>query len=167
MTAMNIKRAVAGSVVTLLLAVTSMAAACDLSCTFGFADSDCHAGGQPAPDSMASAIDMRGMDMPQMSMPGVGQEQASPVASRVSQTKAAHPSIGDMGPCERQSCGGSSFVATSAGRSNAAGVSSVPAIAQNLSVVVAAQILHGAREDISRPAPYPYQASPLSIILRI
>jgi hypothetical protein len=162
---MNIKRAVAGSVVMLLLAVTSMAAACDLSCTFAFANSACHGSGEPAQDSMASAMDMGGMDIAQMSMPGLEQEQASPSASEVSQTKAAHPSIGDMGPCERQSCDGSSFVATSAGRSNAARVSLLPAIAQNLSSVVAAQILHGARDDISRPAPYP--ASPLTLILRI
>jgi hypothetical protein len=163
--AVNIKRAVAGSIVMLLLAVTSMAAACDLSCAFGFADSDCHAGAEPAHDSM----DMGGMnmDMPRMSTPGADQLQASPVASEVSQTKGAHPSIGDLGPCERQSCDGSSFVATSAGRSNVARVSLVPAIVQNLAAAVAAQILHSPRDGISRPAPYPYQGSPLPQILRI
>ena len=41
-TGMMIRRIFAGSIVALLLSVSSLAAACDLSCAFASMNSDCH-----------------------------------------------------------------------------------------------------------------------------
>ena len=163
---MNMKRAVASSIVALLLAVTSMAAACDLSCAFGLAGSDCHASGERAQPSMASAIDMSGMSMMAgMAMPGMsdGQSQRStPVISRV---QSAHPSIGDMGPCERQSCDKGSFVFVEAGRANSRATFSILRLGHSATEGAALRAFHGARDEVATPPSF--QASPLKSVLRI
>lgn len=157
------KRAVAGSIVALLVAVTSMAASCDLSCAFGFADSDCHASALPAPDSGTSAMNMSGMDMAGMAMPGT--TDGSNPSPGVSREMAAHPAIGDMGPCERQSCERSSFVATKTVRAGGARVALVLPVAHDASACAVSQILHGARDDVAHSAMP--QAVSLTLVLRI
>lgn len=159
------KRTVAGTIVALLVAVTSMAAACDLSCAFGMAESDCHSDGARAQTSMESAMDMSGMDMSGMIMPGMASYQSQPLDSTMSRTDATHPSIGDMGPCERQSCDRGSFVATKSGRSNNAVVSCIGPVAADSVDVAFAQSLHSARDDISQGRPF--HASLLALVLRI
>jgi hypothetical protein len=166
---MKVKRTIAGSIAALLLAVTSMAAACDLSCAFAMASSDCHASESTtasagSADAMAG-MDMSGMDMSGMAMPGVSDSATSPSISEMSPAKAAHPSIGDMGPCERQSCDKGSFVFAKAGRSGTGRINSILPAAKNASDVAAPRIFYGARDDGAR---FPsFKASPLSTILRI
>jgi len=163
---MKVKRMIAGSIAALLLAVTSMAAACDLSCAFAMASSDCHASESTtasagSSDAMAR-MDMGGMDMSGMAMPGVSDSATSP---SISSAKAAHPSIGDMGPCERQSCDKGSFVFAKAGRSGTGRINSILPAAKNVSAGAAPRIFYGARDD---GAHFPsFKASPLSTILRI
>lgn len=161
---MSAKRAIAVSIVAVLLAVTSMAAACDLSCAFGVAEADCHARGRSALDAVASAMDMSGMDMAGMAIPTTDGANPSS-APDVSRAIAAHPSIGDMGPCERQSCDRNSFVATRATRFSGARVFSILPVAYGAAGSATAQAFHGARDDVAPPTPS--QVRPLTLVRRI
>jgi hypothetical protein len=166
---MKVKRTIAGSIAALLLAVTSMAAACDLSCAFAMASSDCHASESTtasagSADAMAG-MDIGGMDLSEMAMPGASDRATPPSTSDMSTAKAAHPSIGDMGQCERQSCDKGSFVFVKAGCSGAGRMNSILPAAKNAGGVAAPRIFYGARDDGAR---FPsFKASPLSTILRI
>jgi hypothetical protein len=163
---MNMKRAVAGTVVALLLAVTSMAAACDLSCAFGLADSDCHASGEQSQSSMASAIDMGGMSMTAgMTMSGMTDGQSQPSTPAISRAQSAHPSIGDMWPCERQSCDKGSFVFARGGRANSRATFSILRLGHSAAEGAALRAFHGARDEVATPPSF--QASPLKSVLRI
>ena len=166
---MKVKRTIAGSIAALLLAVTSMAAACDLSCAFAMASSDCHASESTtasagSSDAMAR-MDMGGMDMSGMAMPGASESATPPSTSEMSPAKAAHSSIGDMGPCERQSCDKGSFVFVKAGRSAARGVQTAPPALRVSLPATGLQIFRGARDDA---APFsPFRTISLSSVLRI
>jgi hypothetical protein len=166
---MKMKRTIAGSIAALLLAVTSMAAACDLSCAFAMASSDCHASESTtasagSADAMAG-MDMGGMDMSGMAMPGVSDSATPPSTSDMSPAKGAHPSIGDMGPCERQSCDKGSFVFVKAGRSAARSVQAAPPALRVSLPAIGLQIFHGARDDA---APFSsLRATSLSVVLRV
>lgn len=145
------KRIVAGLIVALLLAVTSVAAACDLSCAFGVADSDCHASAESSQFAMdPAAMSMSGMDMAGMAMPEIATDLGQPPSSNISRAKAAHPTVGDMGPCERQSCEKNTFVATKAGRSSVAQVSAVQAVSDGHAFDGIPQLLHGACDKPAR-----------------
>jgi hypothetical protein len=166
---MKVKRTIAGSIAALLLAVTSMAAACDLSCAFAMANSDCHSSeSEIASANSAEAIagtDMGGMDMSRMSMPGLSDSATPSSTSEMSPAKAAHPSIGDTGPCERQSCDKGSFVSLRAGRSGTARMNLILPATKNASAGAAPRIFYGARDDAAR---FPsIKLNPLSTILRI
>src|SRR6266851_236893 len=102
---MMIRRIFVGSIVTLLLSVSSLAAACDVSCAFASMNSDCHLDQSESQDSTPGGMKMDGMAMPEMAS-GEGQQTnfAAPRAN------IAHPSIGEMGPCEKQACDDSSAV---------------------------------------------------------
>src|ERR1700683_4458294 len=101
---MMIKRIFAGSIVALLLSAASLAAACDISCAFASMNSDCHSGKTEPPDSAAGGMKMDGMEMAGITMPemagGEGQQAVNTAALAI----IAHPSIGEMGPCQKQAC---------------------------------------------------------------
>jgi hypothetical protein len=94
-----IKRIFAGSIVALLLSVASLAAACDLSCAFASMNSDCHSEKTESQNSAAGGMDMAGMAMPDVAG-GEGQQAVSAGAPG----SVAHPSISEMGPCQKQAC---------------------------------------------------------------
>ena len=166
---MKVKRTIAGSIAALLLAVTSMAAACDLSCAFAMASSDCHSS-ESTTASAGSAnamagMDMGGMDMSGMAMPSASESATAPSTSEMSPVKAAHPSIGDMGPCERQSCDKGSFVFVRAGRSAARRVQTAPAALRVSLPATGLQISHGATDDVTLFSPV--HTTSLSLVLRV
>ena len=117
-TGMMIRRIFAGSIVALLLSVSSLAAACDLSCAFASMSSDCHSAQTESQDSAVGGMKMDGMAMAGMTMPGMASRRrpTSGFCGRALQT-ASHPSIGEMGPCERQTCDNGSAVSAKTTRS--------------------------------------------------
>lgn len=161
---MNTKKAIAASIIALLLAVTSVGAACDVSCAFGLASADCHSGDAPAVSSISAAMDMGGMDMPGMAMPGTNQDQIKAPNAKILRTSAPHPSIGDMGPCERQSCDKASLVFVKGQRSE---LRSAPLVALRAAITITGisrQVFRDARDDV---APSSLTANPLTLTLRI
>lgn len=111
---MTIRRIFASSIAALLLLVTPLAVACDLSCAFSFTDSDCHAA---QVNSASSGTNVNGMSMPGMDMPEAPAQMGQPADSSFAGAHAAHASIGDMGPCERQACASRSAVSVRNSRS--------------------------------------------------
>src|SRR5271169_1386433 len=107
---MMIRRIFAGSIAALLLSVTSLAAACDVSCAFASMRSDCHAKQTESQDSAPGAKTMDGMAMAGMTMPEMANGEDQHAAPAISQSKASHPSVGEMGPCERQACDNGSAI---------------------------------------------------------
>ena len=166
---MKVKRTIAGSIAALLLAVTSMAAACDLSCAFAMASSDCHAGesttGSAGSTDAMAGMDMGGMDMSGMAMPGVNERVTRPSASEIAPAKAAHPSIGDMGPCERQTCDKGTFVFVKAGRSAVQRVQAAPPALPVSSLAAGLPIFGDVRYDAAPVSPF--RTASLNSILRI
>jgi len=102
-----IRRIFASSIVALLLLVTPLAVACDLACAFSSLVSDCHAAQTAVQTPASGEMDMDRMNMAGMDMPRTPGEMRRPADSAVSRTHEVHPSIGDMGPCEKQACAGS------------------------------------------------------------
>jgi hypothetical protein len=101
---MMIRRIFAGSIVALLLSVSSFAAACDVSCAFAAMNSDCHSQQTESQDLAPGGMKMDGMAMAGMTMPGMASDEDQHAVSVISRLKASHPSIGAMGPCEKQAC---------------------------------------------------------------
>ena len=102
----NSKRMLAGSIVILILAVSSMAAACDLRCGFAEAQADCHSMRMKAGDSSVAEIETRDAEMAGMAM---SPEPSASLADRAAVSSALvmemhHARIGEMGRCERHSC---------------------------------------------------------------
>src|SRR5258708_687552 len=96
-----IRRIFAGSIVALLLSVSSLAAACDVSCAFASMTSDCHAQQTEAQKSPSGQMKMDGMAMPKMSG---GDSMNQQMVSGPPRTMPLHAAVVDMGACERQSC---------------------------------------------------------------
>jgi hypothetical protein len=141
---MKIRRIFAGLIVALLLSVPPLAAACDVSCAFASMNSDCHSQQIETQDSGSDGMNMDGMAMPKMNH-GQGQ-QAGAVISRA---KANHPSIGEMGICEKRPCDGDSAVSTRANRSAGSRNNFVLARIEVPRADSAPQLSHGARDDIA------------------
>lgn len=100
------RRIFAGSIVALLLSVSSFAAACDVSCAFAAKSSDCHSQQTESRDLAPGGMKMDGMAMAGMTMPGMAKGEDQRAAPAISRLKASHPSIGEMGPCEKRACDG-------------------------------------------------------------
>jgi hypothetical protein len=105
-----IRRIFAGSIGALLLSVTSLAAACDVSCAFASMSSDCHAVQAESQDSAPGGVTMDGMAMAGMTMPEMANSEGQQAVPAISRLKASHASIGEMGPCEKQSCDNGSAI---------------------------------------------------------
>lgn len=167
---MKARRIFAGSIVALMLSVSPLAAACDLSCAFASMDSDCHAQRAETRDAASSGMHMDGMhmdgmDMDGMTMPGMAHSPEQKAGSAISAVMPNHPSIGEMGPCEKQSCDGDSTVSAKAKRSFAEQHDLILATIEIPRARSAPPTLRGARDDIA--AHRIHDASPLLRILRI
>jgi hypothetical protein len=162
---MMIKRMFAGSIVALLLSVSSFAAACDISCAFAAMSSDCHSQQTYSQDLAPGGMKMDGMAMAGMAMPGIANGEEQQAVPAISRLKASHPSIGEMGPCERQSCDNGSAVFARTTRFGDSHFHSILAIAETPRGDGALTLLRGARDDIAT-----YQVRdgiPLHLRLRI
>ena len=162
---MMIRRTFAGSIVALLLSVSPLAAACDLSCAFAAMKSDCHSQQTESQDLTSGGMKMDGMAMAGMTMPETAQSEDQPAVSAVSQTKAIHPSIGEMGPCERQACDSSSAVSAKSSRSADSHLYSIPAVTDTSRASNALSLFHGARDSIA--TFHVRDGSPLHLSLRV
>jgi hypothetical protein len=157
---MMIKRIFAGSIVTVLLSVSPLAAACDLSCAFASMNSDCHSEQTERQGSASGDMKMDGM-----TMPGMAHSEDPRADSAISQANAAHPSIGEMGPCEKQACDNNSAISAKTNRSFDSHFDSIQALTESLRDGDALTLFHGARDDIARYRPG--DAGPLHLTLRI
>jgi len=95
------KRIFVGTVAQLLVCVSSLLPACDLSCGFSVFKSDCHSPQIAPPESDHPEMAMAGMTMPESASDTPANQ---PVVSPVRQQMPAHAALVDMGACTRQSC---------------------------------------------------------------
>lgn len=110
---MKIRRILASSITGLLLLFTPLAVACDLSCAFSSMESDCHSGrAAVSQGSDSSGMNMAGMEMAGMDMSMMAVEMGQAGDSAIASAQAAHPAIGDMGPCEKQVCDSRATIST-------------------------------------------------------
>jgi hypothetical protein len=144
---MMMRRIFAGSIVALLLSVPSLAAACDLSCAFASMKSDCHVQPAEPQDSSASKMDMNGMSMAGMAMPDMANGEDQPSASAAQGSQASHPLLGELGPCERQTCDNSSAVSAKTSRSVGSHFHSILAFTEASCAIGAPPHFHIARDD--------------------
>jgi hypothetical protein len=166
---MMIKRIFASSIVVLLLSVSPLAAACDLSCAFPSTNTDCHSQ-QASQDSAFEPMKMHGMKMDDMSMdamamPEMAQSEDHPAVSLTSQKSMRHFSIGDMGPCERQVCDNSSVVSARISRSVDSHLHFARSVVEAVCPSEALTVFPGAREGVA--SHHALDASPLHVSLRI
>src|SRR6266851_5362222 len=91
---MMIKRIFVGSIVALLLSVSSLAAACDVSCAFASRNSDCHLDQSESQDSTPGGMKMDGMAMDGMTMPEMASGEGQQTNIAATRANIAHPSIG-------------------------------------------------------------------------
>jgi hypothetical protein len=162
---MPVRRIFAGSIVALLLSVASLTAACDLSCAFASMNSDCHSAQTESQDSAAGSMKMAGMEMAGMTMPETAGGDGQQAVTAAALPSVAHPSIGEMGPCEKQNCDNGPAVSAKTTRSVDSHSHSFLAVAGAPRADDALTIFHDARDDV---ASYPIRdASPLHISLRI
>jgi hypothetical protein len=162
---MMVKRIIAGSIVTLLLSVSSLAAACDLSCAFGGANSDCHSQETPFQDSANAGMKMDGMDMAGMTMPDVSKGESQQPDSAISSPTPGHPAIGEMGACEKQPCYDGPAISAKTVRFVDSQIHFLVAIIEAPGVEVSLPFLYDARDDIAFYRPL--DVSPLQLPLRI
>jgi hypothetical protein len=160
---MTKRRIFAGSIVVLLLSVSPLAVACDLSCAFPSLNSDCHSE-QTKPQRFSSSGDMKmdGMAMDGMTIPEMAQNEDQLAISR---GKSRHPAIGEMGPCERQVCDTDSAVSARVSRSADLHFHSILAVADTCRARNALSLFHGARDSIAKD--YVRDGSPLHLSLRV
>jgi hypothetical protein len=162
---MMIKRIFVGSIVTLLLSVSSLAAACDLSCAFPSMSADCHSEQTEPQDSLSGGMKTDGMAMAGMTMPEMGSGASQQTVSAISRTNSNHPSIGEMGPCERQTCDSDTPVSARMTRSIDSQFHSILANTETPRANCAPTLFHDARDDIAQYRPG--DRSPLHLSLRI
>ena len=150
------------SLVALLLFVSSLAAARDLSCGFALFRSDCHSPQMAAEKSQRSEMAMAGMAMPEMA----GDSSTNqPRVSSAPQAMPAHAVLADMGACERQSCDQAQALASKADHSTAAQFDTISTHAESPSMESLQTALHETRDDI--PLFSPFVDSLLDVSLRI
>jgi hypothetical protein len=146
---MMIRRMFAGSIAALLLSVSSFAAACDVSCSFASMSSDCHSEQTKSRDMAPGGMQMDGSSMAGMNMPGMGDGEDQPAVPGISRLKASHPSIGKMGPCEKQPCDNGAAIFAKTTRFGDSHFHSILAIAETPRADGALTLLRGARDEIA------------------
>ncbi len=151
---MLLRRILVGSILALLLSASSLGAACDLSCAFASMNSDCHSEFAEANSSAASSMAMAGMEMAGMTTQEMGGSQDQQAISAISETMPHQTFIGEMGPCERQSCDNSSAVSA---RVNGLGYTHfhlILAVTETLRADDAQALFRGARDDFASFRPH-------------
>ena len=98
---LKIRRIFVGTLAAIVLCVSSMAAACDLSCGFSVFRSDCHSPRSATTQSDSLDMTMAGMTMPE---PAADRPAKQPMVSSAPQRVPAHAALVEMGACGRQSC---------------------------------------------------------------
>ena len=159
----KIRKIFAGSLVALLLCVSSLAAACDLSCGFAQFRSDCHSPQMVADGSSPSDMTMAGMTMPEGAGGSYGIDQQ--VTIPAPRPMPAHAVLADMGACERQSCDQGQALTSRANHSVAAQFETISTVARFSRIDSLRASFHGARGDIAPLSPVVH--SPLSVTLRL
>ena len=159
---MMIRRIFAGSIVALLLSVSSLAAACDLSCAFARANSDCHSREMKAQRSAPADMTMAGMTMPKMSGDYSMNQQ---MVSAPPRTMPLHAAVVDMGTCERQSCDQAPVLGVKANHPTAAKSDAVFAHNGFPRIAGPQTAFHDARDGLARLGPIVH--APLIVSLRI
>ena len=162
---MTTRRICAGVIAVLMFSVSSMAAACDLSCTFARSQSDCHAQGANHPSSADASLRMDGMAMDGMAMPEMAGGEGQIAVSARAERMPGHPSITEMGPCERQSCDTASAVSARSVRTAAVDFHLILALVEAPLAARASPVFHDARDDLATTLPR--DGSPLLVSLRI
>jgi hypothetical protein len=160
---MTIRRIFAGSIVAVLLLVPPLAAACDLTCAFPSMSADCHSQRTESQDTASGGMKMDGMAMAEMPMPEMGQGQQT--ESVATGAIAGHASIGEMGPCERQSCDNGVSVSARANRFGDLQFHFLVATDRTPRANGASNLIHDAQDDVARDRSH--DASPLPLSLRI
>jgi hypothetical protein len=146
----------------LLLCVSSLAAACDLSCGFALFRSDCHSPQIAAEESQRPEMAMAGMAMPETAG---GSSTNQPMVSSPPQAMPGHAVLTDMGACMRQSCDQAQALASKANHSTAGQFETVSTIAGFFHTENLQTAFHEARGGI---APFtPIVHSPLHVSLRL
>jgi hypothetical protein len=158
----KIRRISAGSLVVLLLCVSSYAAACDLSCGFALFRSDCHSPEMAAADSGASDMRMAGMKMPEIAGEGFTNQR---IVSAASPAIPTHALLADMGLCERQSCDQAQALASKADHYTAAQFDTISTVAESPYTESLRITFHESRDDSPPFSPFVY--GPLDVSLRI
>jgi hypothetical protein len=156
------RRIFAGTLAALLLSVSSLAAACDLSCGFALFRSDCHSLQMAADRSQRSEMAMAGMVAPEMA----GDSSTNqPMVSSAPEPMPGHAVLADMGACARQSCDQAQAVASKAYRSTAAQLETVSTTKELSLTKSFRNAFQEARDDI---APHLSGVqTPLNVSLRI
>lgn len=164
---MMMRRIFAGSIVALLLAVSSFAAACDLSCAFAPMKSDCHAQQTESQNSAFDSVKMDGMAMDGMTMPDMsgGDSLSQQIGFAPSRTMPIHATVVDMGTCERQSCSQAPVVTVKANHPAAARYFAVCAPAGSPQIARLQTVSHDARDDSARCGQDVHRS--LSVSLRV
>jgi hypothetical protein len=160
-----IRRIFASAIVVLLMSVSSLAAACDLSCAFASMNSDCHTEQTESQDSAPNGMKMDGMAMAGMTMPEMASGLDPQAVSTISRTRANHLSIGEMGPCEKQACDNGSAISANTARSGNSQFHSILAATETPRDDGALSLFHDARDDVA--THHVLDGSPLQPSLRI
>jgi len=122
----KIRRIFACFLAALLLCVSSVAAACDLSCGFAESRADCHSLQEAAGELAPAEMPMAGMNMPEMAGDSSTNQQ---MVSPAPQAMPAHARLVDMGACARQPCDESQALASKANHSAVAQFEAVSTVA--------------------------------------
>jgi hypothetical protein len=160
--AVKMKRIFACSLTTLLLCVSSWAAACDLSCGFASLQADCHSPQMAAKESGPPDTAMPGMAMPEMDRTSSMNQQ---VFSPSSQAMPAHAALVDMGACEHQSCDQAQALGAKGNHSTTAQLDMIWTVAGFPRTDGVQTAFHDARDTLAALSPAIH--SPLSVSLRI
>jgi len=105
------------------------------------------------------------MVMAGMTMPETASGEVQTTDSAIAVAGAVHPSIGDMGLCEKQACDSTSAVSTKATRSVVSHLNSLSPVIEAPPDEVAQLPIHNARDDIA--ASSVHIGTPLPLSLRI
>jgi hypothetical protein len=149
---MKIRRILAGTLVALLLCVSSLAAACDLSCGFALFRSDCHSPQMAGGES----------DSPDMTMAGTAMAEMAADTSAIQQPVIAHGLV-DMGACARQSCDQAQALASKVNHPTPAQFETISIVAGFPSLESLRVAFHQARDGIAPISPIAYSCLDTSL----
>jgi hypothetical protein len=141
----------------LLLCVSSLAAACDLSCGFALFRSDCH-----SPQMAAEEFQRPEMAMPEMAGDSFTNHL---MVSPVPQSMPGHAVLAEMGACMRQSCDQAQTLTSKANHSTAGQFETVSTVSCFSHMESLRAAFHEARAGIAPLTPIVH--SPLDVSLRI